>query len=396
MKTMCIYTDTDRRIQPLFHLVLLSLLVAFCFALTGCAGESNEERDVAAYVGETLIYEDEITDYTSTYRSANGLEDAQAWANYLTTMNMTPQTWREDVIRKKADRILIEQRASELGITADEEAIDTRIAQMRENVGAADDDALWEEYLSQNGLDAAEMRDRLVMSSLEQQLVDAEVDLGDEVRSEMCDDYIQTNLADQVVRHYYAFEFDLGFKDQAKELLDELAGLSGHDLAARFGVDAQDGDSPNDSDKQASAASDNPDEQVSATSDSPGAQGVDSKSFKSEPLDLGWDFLYTEAAIDPDLALRKAKLASGELYRKVLTGTDAYRVVYCAERHDFSAVNKFDAISSDSLKAVIGDLTMSSQWAALLSQYLTDLETQANVQVVPMPDGLPYDVEETE
>ena len=331
-------------------------LGALCALAIGCSsgGQSSTSTEgaEAAYVGDQVIYEDEVTSYTQDMRESLDLTDDAKWAQWLTDSGFTAETWREDVIRTKADRMLVEKRAAELGIVPDSQRVDERLAAAREAAGAQDD-AAWEEYLKSQNQTPDELRDLYEFSSLEQQLVDQEVSLSSDVRDEMCDDYLKTNLADQVVRHYIAFQFPTKRKADAQQLLDELAALDKSQLADRFTI-----------------------------------------GENAEAIDLGWDFAYNETVIDPQLKLRKAKLKSRQLYDDVLEGSDVLRVVYCAERVELSGDIAFKGIKSDSLKQLVADLTRTTQWSALLQQYLTDLETQANVQVVPMPDGLPYDVME--
>lgn len=318
-----------------------------CLFLTGCAG-ARDLRDVAAYVGDEVVYEDEVTDYTQQLRDKRGYADDDTWAKYLNEEGMTGKTWRESVIRQMADRILVRKKAEELGITPDQDAVTARIEAMRKQAGAVEDDVAWSDYLAATGQTPEGLREDLEFSSIEQQVVSREVDLSTEVNSQMCDDYLHLNLADQVVRHYCAFEFALDDEKSAEALVAELSESEGEALLARFG----------DSGKTA---------------------------------DLGWDFEYAEYVIDPELKLRKAKLDEGQLYKAVLVGADALRVVACIERVELESVS-YDEIKSESLKARIKSLTQTSQWAALTSRYLDKLETEANVQVVVMPEGLPYDV----
>ena len=350
------------------RLFVVACMAALALALVvGCSGSQGEQRSIAAYVGDDVVYEDEITDYTKEFRAQRGYEDDATWAEYLTEEGLTGTTWRESVIRQKADRILVQRKADELGIAPDSAAVEQRVASMREQAGAADDDAAWEDYLAQSGRTPEEIVNDLEFSSVEQQVISAEVDFSGELRSQMCDDYISTNLADQVVRHYYAFEFDSEAQDDAQALLDELAALDESKLVERFVVSAQ------------------------ADGESDVVEVAEGDASAIQATDLGWDFAYAEYDIDPDLALRKAKLNAGELYREVLYGADTLRVVLCAERVELSGIS-YDDIPSVSLKEYIASLTLTSQWAALTSQYLSELEKAADVQVVPMPEGLPYDV----
>lgn len=343
----------------------LAAALAIGAPLAGCSSTSSQSSstttNIAAYYGDKVLSEDEITSYTQSFREANNLTDDHQWNNYLTLSGYTVETWRENVIRQKVDRELVRQRASELGVTVDDAKVSAYIDEMRSKAGiAADDDKAWTDYLKQYGKTPESLREDYNFSSLEQQLFEKESDLSTEARSEMCTDYLKTNFADQVVRHYYALTFDLQDQQGTTACLQELEGLSGDALVQRF-------------------------DQLIVE------RKAANESFEA---DLGWDFLYDENTIDPEGLLRNAKLNAGQLYSQPLTGTDALRVVYCAEREAFSGTISYDAIESANLKTVIAELTMASQWAAMLQQYLEGLEAKANVQVVPLPEGLPYDVKE--
>ena len=162
----------------------------------------------------------------------------------------------------------------------------------------------------------------------------------------MCADYIRTNLADQFVRHYFAI--NCADKQAARKLIAELQGMDADEIAARFTA--------------------------------------------KDAIDLGWDFIYDEESIDPKLKLRRNSLKAGDLYDKPLKSEGEWRVVYCAERGDFDGDISYDAIESESLKETISNLVLASSWTTRFQEYMNTLEEKANVQVAPMPEGLPYDV----
>ena len=138
----------------------LCIICAFstAAALGACGADKSHVSDaavssgpIAAYVGDQVIYEDQVSDYTTEFRAANGLEDDAKWKNYLASAGLTGKTWREDVIRQKADRMLIEQKAAELGINADQSFVEEQIAAARARSGVGDDDRECEAYLEAKG-----------------------------------------------------------------------------------------------------------------------------------------------------------------------------------------------------------------------------------------------------
>lgn len=353
------------------QIAMLCCAVALCALVGGCSGGGQgaasasvtsaeaAPEGAAAYFDDWVLTEDEVSAYTDEFRKEHGYEDDASWAAYLQGNDMTGKTWRESVIREKADKELMLRKASELGITADENAVAARIEADRANAGIAEnDDDAWRAYLEQTGQTPEELEESYEYSSIQSQVFNEELDLSAETQAEMCNDFIKANLADQVVRHYYAIGFDADDEQGAQSLLAELKGLSGDELVKRF------------------------------------VQICEQKADTSteDAGSIGWDFLYNGSAIDLDNKLRKAKLQAHELYAEPLKGTDGYRVVLCMEREELVGDDIYGSLQSESLKALIADLSIKAHWTALLKQYMADLEKEAGVQVTYMPEGLSYDV----
>ena len=349
-----------RMVQKVAKLAFAAVMLAVLVVGAGCSG-GLDGGGVAARFGEHVIYEDEVSAYTESYRAQNGLSDDASWASFLTGRGMTGKTWREEAIRQLADRLLIADKASELGVSADAQAVDERIAREKEAAGlSADDEQGWADYLAERGKTPEQVRADYEFSSVEQQVFRSELNFTTELQNEMCDDYIRTNLADQVVRHYAAITLDAGDEGRLQDYLDELRGLGGAALSKRFDEIAQE---------------------------------VADAGYSSLPSgDIGWDFLFGEYTLDPDIEVRKAKLEAGELYDGIVRGEDGgARLMLCLERVALEGVSYAD-IQSESLKSAISDLTLSSSWAAKCLEYLGELEEAAGIQVSAMPSGLAYDV----
>lgn len=338
--------------------VVMALAVALMAgAFCGCAAQ---QQQVAARFGDHVITEDEVTAYTVGYRAQNGLQDDEDWKSYVSLSYHDTKTWREEAIRVLADKVLIEEKAVALGISADEERVAGTISEEKEKAGiASDDEQAWTEYLAEHGTTPQEHRETLEYSSIEEQVYRSELNFTDELQSEMCTDYIKAHYADQVMHHYWAIPFDLGDGEAAQACLDELKGLSGDALRTRF-VELY-------------------------------GEAVDG-SPDAVSYDIGWDFLYSEGDIDPEIRLRNSNLYGGDLYDGVLEGTDKLRVALCDERVELVDPD-YDKIESESFKNIISAYTLATTWAAECRNYLTELEQAADIQVVPMPDGLPYAVD---
>ena len=389
-----------KRIAMLFCAAALSVLVCGCAGVGQSAASASATSEQAApegasaYFDDWVLTEDEVSAYTDEFRKAHGYEDDASWAAYLQGNDMTGKTWRESVIREKADKELMLRKAKELGITADESAVAARIEADRANAGIEEnDDEGWRAYLEHAGQTPEGLEESYEYSSIQSQVFNEELDLSAEAQAEMCNDFIKANLADQVVRHYYAIGFDTGDEQGAQVLLTELKGLSGDELTKRFvqiceqRADANAADAQS-ADEGTGSSAGSVDDGVSPAA----ANSASSASAATDAGSIGWDFLYNGSAIDPDNKLRKAKLQAGELYAEPLKGTDGYRVVLCMEREELVGDDVYGSLQSESLKALIADLSIKAHWTALLKQYMADLEKEAGVQVTYMPEGLSYDV----
>jgi len=339
--------------------VIAAVAMAVMFLMGGC---SSGTGGVAARFTGHEITESQVEEYTQNFRNTGDLTDDAQWQAYLESAGLTVTTWREQAIRTLADQALVSDKAAELGLTADAAQVEERIAQAQRAAGIdPGDDAAWDAHLQKLGQTPESYREQCEFNVLEQQVFVKELDFTDKAQDELCDEYIHKNLGDQVLRRYVAIEYPLDAAAEAEECLAELRGLEGDGLVKRF----------------AELAKETQKQSTSTLADG----------------DIGWDFMYDEQTIDPDTKLRSALLKPGELYAHVLKGSDAYRVVMCAERVEVTGDVTFASLQSDSFKECIEGLVKTTLWAEQCNEYLAKLEQEANIQVSAMPSGLSYDVE---
>ena len=332
-------------------LVVVALACVLCLA--ACASE-----DVAAKVGDEVISESSVTDYTADYRADKGLDNDADWAAYLADEGLTAKTWREQVVRMFAERMLVERKAQDLGIVADESYIDSQIEADVEAYGGR---AEYEAALDAKGTNEAEQRDYYKLESLEMQLFAAELDLDDADTEKMVQEYMSKNLGDRVLRRYSVIVFDADDEKLAQGCLDELKSLKGEELRTRFAELAR-----KYSTDEASAARDG---------------------------DAGWNYGYSLVNEGEYVTLDE-----GELYGKLFAIADAegapsqYEIMLCTKKFAFTDEVTFADIDDEDLKAYVLQQASASRWAELSSDYLSNLIDAAQVQVRAMPAGLPYDV----
>ena len=148
-------------------------LAAVCAAgVVGCSGDSDASKPtytggVAATVNGTEIQEDTITQAIQDIRAQMGATDEESWGKWLAENNYTPESVREEIINSYVDQELVRQGAAAQEITADDNAVNEYVSQMRGNY---DSDEAWADALQSVGLTEDEYRDNIALSLMTQQL----------------------------------------------------------------------------------------------------------------------------------------------------------------------------------------------------------------------------------
>lgn len=341
--------------SSMIPLVLAALTVVVAMlAACGCTAE----KPVAARTGDIVIYEEDVNTYTAEYRDAIDANDDEAWARYLRGQGLQAKTWREQAVRELVGRQLVEKRAAELGITADENQVSAAIALQKEERGVAqDDESAWAQSLAQDGTTPEKYRANLEYASVLEQVLmkDGAASLSD---GQQLQSYIESSLMDRVVKRLSVASFTADERELAEKTLDELKGLSGDELASRF-------------------------EQlvIQRQQDQPDlAQG-----------DLGWSLLYDiNTILDPDKALA---LRAGDLYPDLVEREGGYQIYLCTGRFVFESGVQYSSLDDASLKDAIARAYLVGSWSSWHQTYLAQLINDASIEVTAMPSGLPYDVD---
>ncbi|MBO4365639.1 MAG: SurA N-terminal domain-containing protein [Eggerthellaceae bacterium] len=322
-----------------------------------CACAAQEQK--AAEFGGAVISEDEVTAYTEQFRQRASLTDDASWRVYLAGQSMDAKQWRESAIRSLATEALVRNRAQELGIEASEEDVADSVAAAKARYGVAQgDEAAWKDALESIGYTPEEYRASCELASIEQQLVATECASQIEASKDKIQEYLAANLADRVIRDFSVLTFAGNDEDAARAAFEELSGLQGAELAARF------------------------EEMVEQ-------QSADADVYSGR---LGWDVLYgTEGVLDPD---KKINVMGGELYPELVDAQGQWQIYLCNKRFVFEPGVTYETIEDQSLRKAIEQLALSSNLASITQSYLSNLVEQANVQVYSMPEGLPYDLED--
>ena len=108
--------NRSHKLPKLFVAAAIAAIAATCaFGLAACQG-GQASGGTAATVNGTAIPEQEVTDTIQTVRAQSGLDDTDAWGQFLASNNMTPESVREQILDSLIDQELVKQGAAELGV----------------------------------------------------------------------------------------------------------------------------------------------------------------------------------------------------------------------------------------------------------------------------------------
>ena len=153
-------------IKPRFFKAIVAMVVVAACAFGLVACQNNGATGgTAATVNGNAIPEDEVTNTIQTVRTQSGLETEDTWGEFLASNDMTPQSVREQIIDSLVDQELVKQGASSLDIKVDSSEVDTYVESMKANF---DSDEAWNQALSEAGFTEDSYRESIESSLLSQ------------------------------------------------------------------------------------------------------------------------------------------------------------------------------------------------------------------------------------
>lgn len=333
--------------------VCVAGLAAACMC-SAFACSSNDTAEgltggVAATVNGAEIAEDDVTTTIQNIRSANSLDDQDAWGEYLAGAGLTPESVRENIINSLVQEELVKQGAEERGVTVEDSEVDSYVSQIKANY---DSDDKWKQALQQAGFeDENAYRENVKDGLTYNKLMDSfEVD-------DPTDDEVVAYAADHVSQYDGAKRsshilFSINDQETAQSVLDQLnAGeIDFADAAEQYSTDT------------ASA---------------------------QKGGDVGWDKLTTfvdeyQNALD--------ELEVGQI-SGLVESDYGYHIIKCTD--EFTApeeVTSLDQLPSEIVDALrSADLQQKKQEA--YSDWFTEYKDSADIVINDMPEGLPYAVD---
>ncbi len=348
--------------------------VFLCLGLSACSSESgtkscidsNDTSDpltdiynvsggTASTVNGVAIGEDVVTNYINLFRDVQGLNDDEAWAEWLSSYGYESVADLRDVVVDWYDYLeLIIQAADEQGVTVSDEVVDEQLQQVRDQYDTDED---WEEALASAGtneaLERLSIKLDLLQDETEKKLADSgelgdDLEPTDEVILESIEPY---DLSEGAKRSSHIL-FSADDEETAKEVLDKIKSgdLTFEDAAKEYSLD----------------------------------------SSASDGGDVGWD---NEAMFVDEYQDALDKLDKGDV-SDLVTSDYGIHIITCTDVQDpvEGEVTSLDQLSDGYVK-YWRDYLKTSNESEAYETWMDDFEEKADIVINDMPDDVPYYVD---
>lgn len=341
------------------------LLSVSAMACSGVLNEVKSEQEyhltggVAATVNGTNITEDTITKQIMSYRTSAGYDDDADWAKFLVDQGMTPESYRENMIRSVASDYLVDSAIREYDITVSDDEVDKEFERAAESYGGIDK---MMEILNQVGYTEDAYKDSLRSSmqttKLREKVAGVEKPTDQEVVdyiNENLDTYNDARRSENLLIKVDAEASDedkQAAKDKAQEILDKInAGeISFEDAVKEYSDD------------------------TASTKDG-GDVGYDKlTSFVTE---------YQDALS----ALQKDQVSG------IVETSYGYHIIKCTDVFKVDgAVKSIDEVPAKIKDYVVNTIVSSAETEAY-DAWLKDYTDKADIKINEMPADVPYNVD---
>lgn len=319
-----------------------------CSNEASSAGSESEGQQVAATVLGQDITEDEVTAYIDSYRNGTQRADDEMWAEWLAEKGITAQELRTTTIYELAAPIIVNSKAEELGITADEEAVEAQVDAMRHSLLVEDDEA-WEDELERFGMTEEKLRQNYSNKNLEEQVF-AEITKDLEPTEQDLQNYVESNLPG-----VYTKKIGCIYGEDNEKVQAALASV-----------------------QEASSV----EEGVEALKGRLEEAGVDY-------AEVGWNL---DAELTSGMSEVVGTLEKGQIAEEPLVEGDTSYVFYIEDDYTFPTDASPADFSDEGLKQAVTGLATTWLKQTAGSAWL-QRQIEENIVINDMPEGLSYDVE---
>ncbi|MGN0037865.1 MAG: SurA N-terminal domain-containing protein [Coriobacteriales bacterium] len=349
--------------------VAVAAVIALAVVLLA-TGTVKAPGAAAKYNALSYVSEREVTDYIENYRAnVARAESDEDWAAYLQQMGTDAAGLREDTIFQLVVDRRVSELARELGLTATDEEIDERVAQMQAAFGL--DDENWEATLAMYGQTAEGYRAVCAQSVTQEKLCEHEVPMPECTDDELFV-FLYGSYSDGISsKHVYYLTVDGLDEEGSFEKFNAVDAIrrsfaSGPHTAEAFG-------------ELVGEYCTNPD--VVATGG-----------------DMGWDI--NSSLLSEECVTQLERMDAGDV-SQVFNEEGGYSFIWVAEDFQMEPLADADEPDQDKTLASLPEALRSyleqqcnlGLWQQDCNEYLQQLYAQANVTIFDMPPNLSYAVE---
>ena len=340
----------------------VSLTAACAWGLAACSSGTDASAGtggVAGTVNGVDISEDTITNYIQGVRDQLGASDEEAWGKWLADNDYTPASVRDEVVNSFAQRELVKEAIEEKGITVDSSEVDQSIQSVKDNF---DSDEKWQSALDQAGMTEDSYRAEIEQKLKENKLYESFASEEDPSESDMLQ-YAQmyASAYDGAKRSSHIL-FDASDEAKAQEVLDKINSgeLDFVDAVKEYSTDT-----------------------VSAAQD--GDVGWDN------PSKLASDY---KEAVEPLEKGQVSGLVTTQFGIHIIKCTDVYEApkTTADDGTEKVEITSIDQIPSEWVDTIKTSLQTQKQQDSY-NQWLEEITEAADIKVNDMPQGLPYDLD---
>ncbi|MBY4797772.1 peptidylprolyl isomerase [Collinsella sp. AGMB00827] len=351
--------------------IILALVGAAAMLLSvtamACSGVLNQISSkqsyqltggVAAVVNGTNITEDTVTKQIMNAKMTGGFEKDEVWASFLVQQGLTPESYREQVIKSIAKEFLTKQAVHENHVTISDEEIDESYKKVVEQYGGMDS---FKKMMQATGNTEKSFRESLRESLLQ-----------DKLRDVVAPDREPT---DGEIITFFNEGFDTYNNARRSENLlikvdasaDEATKTAAREKATKILEQIRSGEISFE-------------DAVKENSDDTGS--------KESGGDVGWDKL---TSFVPEYQQALAQLGKDQVSDVVET-TYGFHLIKCTEVLQLSdRATSIDQLP-ESFRTYIANVLKTRSKTEDYNAWMDDYLKKADLKINPMPENVPYNV----
>lgn len=311
---------------------------------------------IAATVNGVEIEEDKVTRAINNMRINYGYTEDDEWKDYLDGQSKTVESMRYEIIGQLVDQELVEQCAETRGVTTDDEEIQSYVDKVAENYSSEE---AWLNAVDEAGWESLDKyKESLRFSILEKKLqdqfdaeVEAELEDGANMLAEIQDSAASYDGAKRI-SHILFSEEDSELANEVYEKVNS-GELSFEDAVAEYSID---------------------------------------EDTKENGGDMGWDML---ESFTTECTEAITELEVGSITEPT---SDKYGLSIIKVTEEWSAPEEIVSVSDvpDVFVEKIRENAIETDGDERYEDWLDGIHPDNDIQVNPIPDGVPYWVDLTD